>query len=262
MDERPRSPTSSTDSLTPEINTIPVSGVMNHTPLDNDELMRCDDLLDQEELACSDIQETRSLESISLLSGSWSCSTDSVVSEVAPSFVQDVNKVIEAVCHSFLFPENMETESVDSEEEQDETTSTSSIGSEESLPSSSTATPITRANEKWHREEVKVHPAPLGHLNAAVRSPSTDWTIFCTTQSKQGPSQGTTTIASSSPANPDLKPIQRTTKSNRFLDFFRNIFSKKNKKKKMASEEKHSSGLLFGCTWCFGLDQDQPQPLA
>ncbi|KAE8287257.1 hypothetical protein D5F01_LYC15229 [Larimichthys crocea] len=313
MDKRPRSPTFSMDSLTPEINNIPVSGSINHTPLDDDELMQCNDLLDKEELTCFSIHENMSLESRSLLSSSWSCSTDSVFSQVITSFDQDVNEVIKAVCQSFVDPENMETEAVDSEEKEKvqttESISTSrqTIGSDKSLSSSSTKTVIAEAaktlislvidkavkaleateaaktpkdigslktlqsteGEKtledtdslktlqytdcekvkrcFSRDQRKVHPAPLAYLDEPVRSPSTDWTIFCTAQSKQGPcdSQETTTITSTSGGeSTDLRPIQRelvdcmadddptgvektkAKKSNRFFDFFHNIFSK------------------------------------
>ncbi|KAE8293946.1 hypothetical protein D5F01_LYC06888 [Larimichthys crocea] len=324
MDKRPSSHTFSMDSLTPEINNIPVSGFITHTSLDDDELMQCDDLLDKKELTCFNIHETMSLESRSLLSGSWSCSTDSVLSEVITSFDQDVNEVIKAVCQSFF--ENMETEAVNSEVKEDvqstESISTSRLttGSDKSLSSSSTETVIAeaaktivslvideavkeldateaakmlislvideavkeldateaaktpkdigslktlqstdcekvledtdtlqRSQRKRCRDQRKVHPAPHSYLDEAVRSPSTDWTIFCTGESKQGScgSQETTTFTSSSgDESADLRPIQqdlvdctadedptrvektKAKKSNRFFDFFRNVFSK------------------------------------
>ncbi|KAE8299405.1 hypothetical protein D5F01_LYC01799 [Larimichthys crocea] len=406
MDKRPSSPTFSMNSLAPEINNIPVSGFINHTTLDDDELMQCNDLLDKEELTCFNIHANMSLESRSLLSGSWSCSTDSVLSEVITSFDQDVNEVIKAVCQSFFDPEKLEKEAVDSVEKEEvqttESISTSrlTIGSDKSLSSSSTETVIVEAaktlvslvydkavkeleaieaaktpkdadslktlqsthsekvleeadslktlqstdsekvledanplktlqstdsetvleevdplktlqstdsetvledadflktlqstdSEKvleanslktledtdtlqmsqgkrcFSRDQRKVHPAP--YLDETVRSPSTDWTMFCTGQSKQGScgSQETATITSSSgDESADLKPVQqelvdrlvdkdptgvektKAKKSNRFLDFFRNVFSKKNikKKKKVAVEENHSKWPSF-----------------
>ncbi|XP_019110345.2 uncharacterized protein LOC109137264 [Larimichthys crocea] len=347
MGKRPSSPTFSMDSLTPEINNIPVSEFTNHTSLDDNELMQCDDLLDKEELTCFNIHENMSLESRSLLSGSWSCSTDSVLSEVITLFDQDVNEVIKAVCQSFFDPENMETEAVDSEVKgatESISTSRLTIGSDKSLSSSSTETVIAEAAKKLvslvYDEAVKeldntevaktpedigfpktmqstegekvledadslktlqstdcekvledseslkaledtdtlqrsqgkrcgkVHPAPFAYLDEAVRSPSTDWTIFCTGASKQGScgSQETTTITSSSgDESADLRPIQRelvdsTTdedptvvektkakKTNHFFNFFRNIFSKKNikRKKKVAVEENDSKWPSF-----------------
>ncbi|XP_027140391.1 uncharacterized protein LOC109139081 [Larimichthys crocea] len=336
MDKRPRSPSFSMDSLTPEINNIPISGFIDHIPMDDDELMQCNDLLDKEEVTCFNIHENISLESRSLLSGSWSCSTDSVLSEVITSFHQDVNEVIKAVCQSFFDPENMETEAVVSEEKEEvqttENISTSrlTIGSDKSLSSSSSnetviaeaaktlislvidkavkaleatqaaktpkdisslktlqstegekmledtdslktlqSTDCEKGKRCSNRDQRKVHPAPLAYLDEPVRSPSTDWTIFCTAQSKQGlcDSQETTTITSSSGGeSTDLMPFQRelvdcmadedptgvektkAKKSNRFFDFFRNVFSKKNnnkKKKKVAVEENHSKWPSF-----------------
>lgn len=247
MDERTSSSTFSTDSMTTEINNTPVSGFIDHTAVDDDELMQCDDVLDEEELTCLSIHTDMSSEGVSLLSGSWSCHNDSDISEVITSFDQDINEVIKSVCQSLFDPENMGIEAVDFNVKVQTTAGTSrlAIRSEKSAgpascdSSSSTETAITEAakmlvslvvdkvekalddtgsekplqgeRSEWKRLKKKVHPAYPAQDDVGW-SATTELTFVTTEESKQGSrgSQGTANITSFSAAvRADMKSTQQ-----------------------------------------------------
>ncbi|XP_044052028.1 flocculation protein FLO11-like [Siniperca chuatsi] len=142
----------SINSETAEITSIPVSGIIDQTAADLDELMYCDDILDNDEVTCPCPHSTISEDS-------WCSSLDSDISEMITSFDQNIDVEIKKVCQSFLNPENLETEADDfGEKEEVRTTQTGSTSrlsnsSEESVrpascaSSSSTNTAITKADK-------------------------------------------------------------------------------------------------------------------
>lgn len=132
-----------------------------------DELMHCDDVLDNEEdtwphteettLTCSSLCRSMSADSLMTYSSSRCSSPDSDISEMITSFDQNVDEVITQVCHNFLYPADLETEEGGfGEKGEDWTTETEStsrlaIRSEERgrpascASSSSRSTAITKA---------------------------------------------------------------------------------------------------------------------
>ncbi|KAE8281971.1 hypothetical protein D5F01_LYC19361 [Larimichthys crocea] len=267
MDERSSSSTFSTDSMTTEINNTPVSGFIDHTAVDDDELMQCDDVLDEEELTCLSIHTDMSSEGVSLLSGSWSCHNDSDISEVITSFDQDINerepqdwlsdqRRVQDLPPVILLPppETAITEAAKM------LVSLVVDKVEKALDDTGSEKPLQGERSEWKRLKKKVHPAYPAQDDVGW-SATTELTFVTTEESKQGSRgfQGIANITSFSAAvRADMKSTQqeledcmadedqagvedtKAKKSNCFSSFFNNIFSKKNEKKmKVASEENH-----------------------
>ncbi|KAL7391089.1 hypothetical protein ABVT39_004048 [Epinephelus coioides] len=110
MEEIPNSLSLSMHTEVSEIINIDVSEFIDETVDDFDELMYCDDLLEEEEDTGPRPYSTISEESGTTYPSHWCCSPDSEISEMIEPFHQNIDEVVRQVCQSFLYSEYLETE--------------------------------------------------------------------------------------------------------------------------------------------------------